>query len=125
LIIYYFSLIVVEEPDEEPKIYEQQVYNENIETNKDHEQFQRSSCSTIRSNRYKKTQMKYRRQKKDQQNDKSSRIFPTPSYSRHYQPPPRFQQRKENDFNGPPNPNAHWVLEISLLKMYFLFFILF
>lgn len=48
-----------------------------------------------------------------------------PSYSRQYEPPPRFQQRpnpKEkdfrlrNDFSVPPNLNSHWVF--NLLKYF-------
>ena len=65
-------MFVVEEPDEEPKIYEQQTPTDNqrLPVN--------SSSSTIHSNKHRR------------------RMGKSPSYSRQYHPPPRFQ--KENDF---------------------------
>ncbi|CAF3113044.1 unnamed protein product [Rotaria sp. Silwood2] len=117
------GVVVIEEPDEEPKVYEQKVYNENINLKQkskevnyplvntsqlnDHEQNQRStpisSCSTVCLNRRRKNKMKYYQQNLDndinkndkKQNQKSS------NYYHHYDLPPRFQQQffnKENIF---------------------------
>jgi len=88
------GVIVIEEPDEEPKIYEQ-VYDENVEADfgnrKQYKQLPLIlSCSTINSNKYRRNKMKYQRQ----------------NGKRNYEPPPRFQ--KENNFNIPPNFNPQW-----------------
>ncbi len=57
--------------------------------------------------------MKYQRQ-----NRKS------PSYFRHFEPPPRFQ--KENNFHNSPYLNSYWVFYLqNLKKKYFFFFVLF
>jgi len=112
-IISYFSVVVIEEPDEEPKVYEQQVNNENIDKSPFSQQFPLiSSCSTIHSNKPRTNKMKYQRQ-----NRKS------PSYFRHFEPPPRFQ--KENNFHNSPNLNSYWVFYLKNLKKNIYFFLCF
>lgn len=79
------GVFVVEEPDEEPKIYQQDA-NEN-------ENYQRlslkSSCSTIHSAKRQRNYMKYRK---------------SPSFVRQSHAPPRFQKEKDfypyGRFNG-------------------------
>lgn len=107
----------MEEPDEEPKIYPQEdstkPLTESIQfdgPNQSRQSSAVSSCSTIRAPPRRKNKGKYRRQNgptnhsgkenrpQEQYPKKSSRIFPTPSYSRYYEPvPPRFAM-KENEF---------------------------
>ncbi|CAF1536247.1 unnamed protein product, partial [Adineta steineri] len=115
------GVIVVEEPDEEPKIYEQQAYNENIElkqsANKQSplsnspkldscEHCRRSpigsSCSTVRTHRRRKHKMKHHREKYDNElhiDEKDHQSEKVPSYSRHYDATPRFHLHQQ-----PPPP---------------------
>ena len=128
LISSSFSIFVVEEPDEEPKVYPQQdnakstpsPLRESIQFDKQASSPRSpmvSSTSTVHAHRRRRNKTKYRRQNNDtppqhhprEQFNQKSRIFHAPSYSRYYEPapprqptpPPRFQQRfpmKENDF---------------------------
>jgi hypothetical protein len=111
-------VIVVEEPDEEPIVYDQQVYNENIQS-KQTTNIKSPSCSTIRSKKQPRNKMKYRRQ------TLNNETYQQENQYRHYQPPPRFQQRfynKENDFRMRTdfsisrNQNNQWVLYLPIVK---------
>jgi hypothetical protein len=117
-------VIVVEEPDEEPKIYEQQAYNDNIESKQSAnnrspvthspkfencEHYRRSpigsSSSTVRNNRRRKHKNKHHREKMDNElhiDEKDEQSEKMSSYSRPFEPPPRFPSHrphpKEKDF---------------------------
>ncbi|CAF3783981.1 unnamed protein product [Rotaria sp. Silwood1] len=129
------GVIVIEEPDEEPKIYEQQVYNENInskekiqkinyplvnisQTINDEQSTIISSCSTICVNQHRKTKKKYYQENYDneinkKQNQKSSNYYHHHHHQQqqHYELPPRFQQQflnKENFFRMTNDFDIHW-----------------
>ena len=113
-LVDYWRIFVVEEPDEEPKVYPQKP-NESLRT---------SPIAPAKPIEFQETQRSKRRKAKkksrrvvnaensnpnENNNRKSTNLFHTPSYSRYYEPQaPSRGFVKDNEFRVPSQPNA-WV----------------
>ncbi|CAF1449846.1 unnamed protein product [Rotaria magnacalcarata] len=128
------GLVVIEEPDEEPKIYEQKVYNENIESKHKpaeftyplvdaskfagHKQHQRptpvSSSSTICLNRRQKNKMKYYQQNQNNEtNKKNKKQNKKPSNYHHHSQ----QQQQQQHYEVPPRFQQQFFNDENIFRM--------
>ncbi|CAF3418457.1 unnamed protein product [Rotaria socialis] len=132
------GLVVIEEPDEEPKIYEQKVYNENIESKHKptevtyplvdaskfvgHEQHQRpthvSSSSTICLSRRQKNKMKhYQQNQNNEMNKKNKKQNKNPSNYHHHHHHPQQQQQQQQHYEVPPRFQQQFFNNENIFRM--------